>query len=346
MNRLPFLLLPALFYLAIGGGLARLGLALPTTLGAMAWHGFVMIGGVFGGLIAVERAVAAKVPWAWLAPLAAFVGAALLLANRVEGAWAITLASALLTAVTLLLWRKQPQPFTLLLAVAAACWLIGNGLMLAVTDTNAVLGWWVAFLVLTIAAERLELSRLMPKPRRAEAAFVAITLAMLAGLALAQAWLIAATQLLLAVWLLRFDVARHTIKGRGLPRYIAVCLLSGYGWLVIGAAALWANGNYLGGRFDDLALHAVLVGFVMAMVFGHAAIILPAVTGWRLRYHALFYLPLLLLQLGLLCRLAGTLAGFHAAIVTGAGLNGIALLVFIATAIARVQRGRPRTAFQ
>ncbi|MBM3114777.1 hypothetical protein [Jeongeupia naejangsanensis] len=339
MRRLPFLLLPVLLYLAIGGGLARLGLALPTTLGAMAWHGAVMIGGVFGGLIAVERAVAAKAAWAWIAPVAAFAGAILLLAGRIEGIEAITMASALLTAVTLMLWRKQPQPFTLLLAVAAACWLVGNVLMLAGFDINAVLGWWIAFLVLTIAAERLELSRLTPKPRRAEAAFIAIVALMLAGLLSVQAWLIAASQLLLAAWLLRFDVARHTIKARSLPRYIAVCLLSGYGWLVIGAIALWANGSHLGGRFDDIALHAVLVGFVMAMVFGHAPIILPAVTGWRLRYHAVFYLPLALLQLGLLCRLAGTLMQAALPLQLGASLNGIALLVFVVTAVLRVQRG-------
>ncbi|BCL75583.1 hypothetical protein JHS3_13190 [Jeongeupia sp. HS-3] len=334
------LALPPLLYLAVSGGLLRLGATLPTSIGAIAWHGFVMIGGVFGGLIALERAVAFKQAWAWLAPLAAFAGGVLLLCNRLEGAWAITLASALLTVVTLLIWRKQPQHFTLLLGIAAACWLIGNLLWLAAFEVNTVLGWWTAFLVLTIAAERLELSRLTPRPRGAEAAFTLLTIALLCGLALVQAWLIALAQLLLAAWLARFDVARHTVKARGLPRYIAVCLLSGYGWLALGAVTLWINGGYLGGGYDDIALHAVLVGFVMAMVFGHAPIILPAVTGLRVRYQPVFYLPLLLLQLGLLARVIGSMVSHPSLLLHGGYLNALALLGFVLTLAMCIQRGR------
>jgi hypothetical protein len=44
---------------------------------------------------------------------------------------------------------------------------------------------------------------------------------------------------------------------------------------------------------------------VFAMVFGHAPIIFPAVLRVAVPYHASFYLPLVLLHLSLLVRLAG-----------------------------------------
>ncbi|MHB8731149.1 MAG: hypothetical protein ACYDAB_05100 [bacterium] len=41
-----------------------------------------------------------------------------------------------------------------------------------------------------------------------------------------------------ALWLLRFDIARYTVRQAGLPRFIAVSLLSGYVWLAA-SGILW-----------------------------------------------------------------------------------------------------------
>lgn len=82
----------------------------------------------------------------------------------------------------------------------------------------------------------------------------------------------------LALWLMRQDVARQTVKTSGLTRFIAICLLSGYVWLALsGTSILLSGGLGLGGAAYDAALHAVLLGFVFSMVFGHAPIIFPAV---------------------------------------------------------------------
>ena len=43
---------------------------------------------------------------------------------------------------------------------------MGNGLWLAGRPIYAVVPWWVGFLVLTIAGERLELSRVLRPSRR------------------------------------------------------------------------------------------------------------------------------------------------------------------------------------
>ena len=149
--------------------------------------------------------------------------------------------------------------------------------------------------------------------------------------------LLGAGLLVLALWLMRQDVARRTVKGRGLPRFIAVCLLTGYVWLALsGFAILVSGGLEYGGASYDAALHAVLLGFVFSMVFGHAPIILPAVL--RVRSLAVF-LPAA--HPACRCRSASRgwmmLAQWRA---WGGALNGIALLAFVLGTIAAVLRGR------
>jgi len=82
----------------------------------------------------------------------------------------------------------------------------------------------------------------------------------------------------------------------------------------------------------DAAVHAITIGFVLSMVFGHAPIILPAVTGWRVRYGALAYGPLALLHASVLLRLVADIA--EAAALRGpSGLLTILALVSYAGAL-------------
>jgi hypothetical protein len=119
-----------------------------------------------------------------------------------------------------------------------------------------------------------------------------------------------------------------------------VCLLSGYVWLGIGALILLSAG----GTVPDSAaygagLHAILLGFVFAMVFGHAPIIFPAILGVRLPYHSLFYLPLAVLHLSLVLRVAGTLLGAAPMRSTGGALNAAALALFVLGLVVSMARG-------
>ena len=79
-------------------------------------------------------------------------------------------------------------------------------------------------------------------------------------------------------------------------------------------------------------LHALFLGFVMSMVFGHAPIILPAVLGTPLPYRPRFYAHLALLHVGLVLRIvAGDLFGLHGAWLLGGIVNVAALLLFVAS---------------
>jgi hypothetical protein len=273
--------------------------------------------------------------WAYLAPLAAGLGTLLGLAGAATLGAGLTVAgAAVLAAASIHVWRRQPALFTLTMAIGAAAWLGGTLFWAAGAPMHDVLPWWLAFLVLTIAGERLELSRLLKPSRPAVAFFVAIVLATVAGMvAMGWAWrdtLFAAALLSLALWLARNDIARRTVRGRGLTRFIAVCLLSGYAWLAVGAATLLLGGGLVPGtRAYDAALHAILLGFVFSMVFGHAPIILPAVLRVQLPYHAGFYAPLAVLHLSLAVRLAGDASGQFAWVRAGGALNALALLMFV-----------------
>jgi hypothetical protein len=244
-------------------------------------------------------------------------------------------------------FRRQRAMFTFTLALGAACWSVGNVLWAAGYAVRDVVAWWLAFLILTIAGERLELSRFLPPSRIAGWIFAAIVGAIVIGLLGAGApWgtqLLAAGLVALAAWLVKQDIARRTVRAQGLTRFIAVCLLSGYVWLALGGGIIVAaKGLHAGTASYDAAVHALALGFVFAMVFGHAPIIFPAVLRVAVPYHPTFYLPLALLQVSLALRLAGDALGDFALVRVGGLGNALALAAFIANTIGAVIRGSRR----
>ena len=185
---------------------------------------------------------------------------------------------------------------------------------------------------------------LTPPSSAAARVFGAIVLGVLVALmAGSTAWgprLFGLALLALALWLLRQDIARRTVRQQGLTRFIAVCLLAGYAWLAFGGALIAAAGLAPGGPAYDAALAALLLGFVFSMVFGHAPIIFPAVLRVNLAYHPVFYAPLALLHASLLLRVAGDAGAGHDWTRWGGLLSALALLAFIANTATAVLRGR------
>ncbi|HMO48388.1 MAG TPA: hypothetical protein PKB14_20485 [Rubrivivax sp.] len=346
-ERLPLLLLGFVaLFAGIGAGLARLGWTMPdAAAGAAALHGPLMVCGFFGVVISLERAVAIGHAWAYGAPLLAGLGSAAALHGAAPWTpWFTVGAAAVLLAASLDVLRRQRTGFNGVIALAAGCWLAGNVLWALGAQVHGVVGWWIAFLVLTIAGERLELSRFMPPSPAAARVFAGIVLLTAAALA---AWatpvgprLFGLALLALALWLLKQDVARRTVRQQGLTRFIAVCLLAGYFWLGFGGALIAAAGLAPGAPAYDAALHALLLGFVFSMVFGHAPIIFPAVLRVNLAYHPLFYAPLALLHASLLLRVAGDASGQHDWTRWGALLSALALVAFIANTATAVLRSR------
>ena len=331
---------------AVLGGLVRAGVDLPRVLPTLLLgrdavdHAALMICAFMGTVIAIERAVALKLRFAWMAPaFSVAAGLALLAGARTGAGMLLVAAGSVFVAVNLVLVRKQPAWHTSLLLTSAVCWLAGNTLFLLGAAPQAMLQSWFGFLVMTIAAERLEMTRLMRQRPGARPALAALLALLVASCAVSVGWaygglMFAAALGGLAAWFLQFDIARKTVRTGGLARYMAVCLLSGYAWLAIGAVA-WAGWS-LGAPWRDAALHSIGLGFVFSMMLGHAPVVLPAVARIKLLFGPAFYVSWLALNASLALRVLFSMKA------TGAALNALSLVVFAATVLGSARAWRLR----
>ncbi|MGH3296082.1 MAG: hypothetical protein ACRDP7_30215 [Trebonia sp.] len=354
--------------LLIGGlweGLVYLGLPLAAGQHNLhVDHGPLMVLGFLGTLISLERAVALGPKWAYLAPAGAAAGGLAVACNAPNGVGqaVVTFGGVMLVAIFVAVHRIQASVHNMVLASGAVCWVVAGVVWTANWDIPRFIPWLTGFLVLTITGERLELSRLTGRSRRAGALFVGA--AGLFGFGLIVSLFDDATGVriagaglcCLAVWLARYDIAQRTVRRKGLTRYMAIALLAGYAWLATGGA-LWLAfgrmsfidpGRAAQGSAYDAMLHAVFLGFVISMIFAHAPIIVPSVLGRPLPYNWWFYVPLVMLHVTLLLRLVGGDA-MHNKVSWqwGGGLNEVALLLFVglaAAAVIRAARSRRTTA--
>lgn len=338
----------------IAGGLLRAGVELGA-VSTGAWlshaavaHAFLMVSSFLGTVIGLERAVAVRRWFAFVAPVASGASGLLMLSGEpLAAAWLAAVAAATFVAVNAVVVARQPAAHTAVLLVGAATWLVGALVHALDARADAAVSWWLAFLVLTIAAERLEMTRLMRRRSGTAEALVAILALLLVACAVSAFadWgrlLYGCALLALAAWLAHFDIARRTVKTSGLSRYMAVCLLLGYAWLGVAGVAWVASAAGLPAR--DAALHALAVGFVFSMIFGHAPVILPAVARVKLAYSASFYLPLAVLHVSLAVRL---LAPFEPSFLRlGAAGNAAAIALFIANVAVSAFAWRLRHASQ
>ncbi len=333
---------------ALWAALIRVGWQLPPLTDSLAaQHGALMISGFLGTLVSLERAVALQKKWAYAAPLLAGLGGlALLIGLPPEiGRGLITCGSIGLVLIFAFIYRVHPSIDVIAMTLGSSMWLMGNLLWLLGPSIVYAAPWWAGFLILTIAGERIELSRVLTLKPRSRTIFT-ITVAVFSigllislfafnvGLKLSGLGLI-----MLGGWLLRYDIARHTIKKTGLTRYIAACLLPGYAWLIVGGA-LWIvyGGSVFAGLTYDALLHTLFLGFIFSMIFGHAPIIVPAVMPIDITYHWRFYIPLVLLQASLVVRVFADLILSQPLRMWAGLFNVLAILIFLGNLIYSARR--------
>lgn len=308
------------------GGLSRL-ISIPNVADALrAYHGPLLAAVVFPGLIGLERAVAIGRRWAWAPPtLAALAVIHLFASGRMMPPLLLAIGTFML-AQQLFLWRRSPGLDGEVGALAPAALLVADWKWSQGGTTWAVALGWATFLILVIAAERLELSflarsgRLWPR--------VAI-LGMLLGAGLDWPRVIGGGWLVLALWLAAHDMARLGARRAGLTAYCARAVLLGYAWLAWSGLRLLVQGQ--GASFDGV-LHGIFVGFVLSMVMAHGPIIFPALLRCKMSFSKWFYLPLIVLHLSLIWRGLGALS--H-----GALGNLSAFLIFLIVLLSHLGRG-------
>lgn len=347
------------FFIALAGlalllgiwiGVVRLGFALPLpSPGMISLHGPLMAIGFLLTLIGLERAAALDRWWVYGVPLLSLLSVLSLLTELPSAITAFLAAGAalMLTWFFVELYNRQHEEHFVIMALSAAVLAVGHLLWITETALHRIVPWWAGFLILMIAGERLELTRLRsPKPLVRVLFRLAVTI-LVAGLIMSP-WefrlgvrIAGAGMIALALWLLRYDLAWQSIKQPGLARFMAVSLIAGYLWLAIGGIFwIWFARFFGAGPLYDAMVHTVFLGFVVSMIFAHGPIILPAITQLALPFDKLFYLHAGLLHLSLLVRIAGDLALLPGGQRWGGILSALAILLFLLNTIRAVVSAR------
>jgi hypothetical protein len=338
---LPFIFL-AIFALILGmwAGLLRLGLNLTALPNLALAHGPLMVCGFLGVLIPLERAVAFRKLWVFLVPITSGMGWVTLLISPLISGIIITLASLGTIAILITMFLREKQIYTLTMLIGVISWAIGNIFWISGYPIFQIVYFWMSFLILTIAGERLELNRVLNlQPRHIlPFCFAVLLLFVSAGIAILNleigARLSGLAMLMLAVWLILNDIAARNIHHTNpLTKYIAYSLFTGFIWLGTSGLIFISVGAVYAGPIYDAALHALFVGFVISMIFGHAPIIFSGIIGVEISYKPVFYIHLILLHISLFIRLLGD---FNQQIILrrwGGILNEVALTLFLISII-------------
>jgi len=209
-------------------GLVRMGWAMPVAKAA-GQHGALMVGSFLGTLILLERAVVFRNRWALVAPLLNGLSLPAFWLGYPGVGQGLLLAGGLcMTAMTYWFLAQYKHSYYYLLVGGSVCLVVGNILLLRTGFYPMAVPWWMAFLLLTIVGERLELSRFLPVTPGQRASLWGAVALFLVGVAqpfhgFGQT-LAGAGMLGVAAWLFRFDMARRMYQKLGQPGYSGTVL--------------------------------------------------------------------------------------------------------------------------
>lgn len=329
-------------------GLGRLGWSVPVPE-AYAHHGAIMVGGFLGSLIALEKVIPLKKPLFFIGPFLSAASILVFIAGHFHAAVIMLIVAGIVFMMVYSLYlRKQYTNYLVVAFFGAACWTVGNALLLWKKFYPMAFPWWMAFLLFTIVSERLELTKFLPVTRQMKRVLLALLAFFLVGVIMpfhsAGTYVSGMAMVCISVWLLRYDVIRITLHKQGLAKFTAMALLVGYFCLLLqGIFLITLNNVSLG---YDITVHTFFLGFVFSMIFAHGPIILPGVLGLTVKpYHPLFYVPLAGLIFSLAMRIAAnvTLIDFSWRAISGWTSAGSILLYFLMMLVTTIKAVRHAT---
>lgn len=308
-SRLPFLLLAFLsLLLGLWSGLKRMGWDLGM-LSVSLHHGAIMVGGFLGTLISLEKIIPLKKKIFFIIPLLSASSVGLFFLGRPRPSFGLlVLAAAGLSAVFVYYLVREKNLIYLLMAAGSLCWLTGNLLLITENFYPLAFPWWLGFALLIITAERLELMKFLPVTRSVKLLLVLLLALYIGGVMISfhgsGHQVSGAALIAIALWLMRNDIIMIAIRKQGLPKFVAIALLSGYiAMLLTGIFFIALHGQALA---YDAIVHTFFLGFVFSMIFAHGPIILPGVLGISLKpYHRMLYGWLTLLHISWITRVSG-----------------------------------------
>lgn len=334
MNKKIFLVLPyVLISLVVGilAGLFRMGWTIP--LGPVAGeHGALMVGSFLGTLICLERIVALKKKWMYVIPIVS--GTSLIfffIGNQQVAMILLSLASLGLVYIYIDLIQRFKEYYFYIMMAGAVSWAVGNIIMVIAPFYPAAAPWWIAFILLTVFGERLELSKFLPKSKmKMRSMIIAISVFMI-GLIIPYhtfgKYISGVGLILMALWLFQYDIARKSVKSTGMHQFTGALLLAGYFWLAACGLLMIVEFETL---FNyDAMLHAFFLGFTFSMIFAHAPIIFPGVAGLAIKpFHWSLNIWAVLLQITIIIRIVSGLLMMSELRTLSGMLNAIVILLF------------------
>lgn len=306
--RIPFIVAALVNLIAgIWSGLIRIGWTLPGSEWAV-HHGAIMIGGFLTTLIALEKVISLKRKLAFIVPAISAISLIMVIPGFFQaGIYFLLMGSVgLLLIHSWYLYRYPGELPMLLMLVGAVCLVMGNVMLIDMKFYPAAIPWWMGFLLFTITAERLELSRFLPVSKIIRYWLISFLLLYIIGILLpfhVYGKILSGIALtLIAVWMMRFDMMRIGIRKTGLTKFSAISLLVANMWLLITGLLMFVS---LESAFEyDMLVHSFFIGYTISMIFAHGPIILPGVMGYNFKpFHSILFVWLILLHGSLLLRI-------------------------------------------
>lgn len=325
----PFVILSLIT--AVWSGWIRIGWSLPVSNTA-AQHGALMVNSFLASLIFLERAVTFKAKWILLVPFVNALSIVAFLLNSPGLAQLMFLiGSGGFAIIGLYFLYRFKEAYYYIFLLGALSLVIGNIILFKTNFYPGSVTWWMGFLLFTIVAERLELSRFLKlsnfKRNLLWVCLVAVLIALVWPFHLNGNIILAVAIAATAIWLLKYDMAKHSVKVKGQHRYSGWLLITGYIWLLINSVLLVFQGRLTFGY--DAVLHSFFVGFIFSMIFSHAVIILPAITKLPVKlYRPFLYICFALMQASLMIRIVADIIEDVTCRKIGGLLNGISILLF------------------
>ena len=140
------------------------------------------------------------------------------------------------------------------------------------------------------------------------------------------------------------DMTLCRLRHRGKARFLIVNLAAGYAWLTAGGLIQLMSAPGTNAFTYDMTIHAVVIGFALSMVFGHALLVFPSILRIELAFSRKLYVPLILLHAALVLRITGGLMEWNEARMLSGPMTALALAAFAAiVALGTLRMGRALT---
>ncbi|MBK5277691.1 MAG: hypothetical protein JJE09_02395 [Bacteroidia bacterium] len=307
--RIPFMALAVINLIAgMWAGLIRIGWDFPIVPLAV-HHGAIMVGGFLTTLIALEKVIPLKHNYLLAIPFISALSLMMAIPGYFQPGLLFLVAGSIglffILAYYLYLYPRDLS--ALIMLGGAACLVIGNAMLVQVKFYPSTLPWWMGFIVLTITAERLELTKFLPVSKNAKYILCCFLILFLLGAIIdfhgMGKYISGIALLSIATWMLKHDVISIGLKKEGLTKFSSTALLLANFWLILEGVLLIvlpdAPFSY------DILVHIFFIGYTFSMIFAHGPIILPGVLGITIKpFHPILYGWLFLVQGSLLLRLS------------------------------------------